>query len=142
MTPKILYQFKQSAGESFRPSNGTEGMILCEHFCECCIHEKFTHTQNDNDKKCDILTATLVFDQRDKEYPKEWIYDSEGWPVCTKWQKWDWGFDDDSGEYNDPVEPEPVDPNQLQLFPLYPDERNFEEKELEPIYGASFGMGY
>lgn len=33
LRPKILYPFPQCAGKSFRPSNGTEGMIFEEHFC-------------------------------------------------------------------------------------------------------------
>lgn len=35
----------------YRPSNGTEGMIFCSNFCDHYIHEKFTHTQNQDDKQ-------------------------------------------------------------------------------------------
>lgn len=114
MKPKVLYQFPNCAGQPFRPSNGTEGMIFTDAFCDRCIHEKFTHTGNDKDKMCDILNATMAFGINDKEYPSEWQFDSDGWPTCTKWQKWDWGRDDD-GNFNDPPPPEPYDPHQLMM---------------------------
>lgn len=114
MTPKVLYCFPQSAGKSFTPSNGTEGMIFCGAFCDRCIHEKFTHTQNHADKQCEILNASLLYDFGTDKYPKEWVYNEEGWPVCTAWVKWDWNKGDD-GNWNDPPEPQPDDPMQLCL---------------------------
>lgn len=133
MTPRILYQFPGSAGESFRPSNGTEGMIFMEHFCEQCIHENY-NPETDCGKKCEILTATMVFDQRDKEYPKEWQYDSEGWPVCTAWVKWDWNNDGDPDDENNPKAPYKPEPdNQLHLFPLYPREDQYARDQQPAI---------
>lgn len=104
----------QCAGKSFYPSNGTEGMIFTDSFCDQCLHEKFTHTQNENDASCNILMRTMVYSPKDTEYPREWIYNAEGWPTCTKWQKWDWGKDDD-GNWNDPPKPGPDDPAQLLM---------------------------
>jgi hypothetical protein len=101
--------------QPYQPSNGTEGMRFCGKFCDQCIHEKYSHTLNDNDKKCDILTRSMVYGVNDLEYPKDWIYDVDNNPTCTAWVKWDWNQDDD-GNWNDPPEPEPVDPNQLMLF--------------------------
>lgn len=100
----------------YRPSNGTEGMIFTDHYCDHCIHEKFSHTQKEGDKKCDILTATMLYDTNDKEYPKEWCYIDDT-PTCTNWKKWDWGMDD-GGNWNDPDTPKPSpsdDPNQLLI---------------------------
>lgn len=120
--PKVLYQLPKSAGKPFRPSNGTEGMIFMDAFCMRCIHEKFSHTLDHADKKCDILSKSMLHELGDVEYPKEWIYNEEGWPVCTAWKHWDWGGDDwDNGNINEPP-PEPVnDPNQL-MFPFMIDE--------------------
>lgn len=134
MTPKVLYQFPQCAGEPFRPSNGTEGMFFTSAFCENCIHEKWIHTQNDDDKKCGILSDSMIFDLKDEEYPKQWVFDAEGWPVCTAWKKWDWGTDGDPDDPDNPNYTPPPNPNQLDLFPLYPDERNYQPKEKEKIY--------
>lgn len=36
-------------GEKYRPSNGTAGEGFMEAFCYHCIHEKWSHTQNDAD---------------------------------------------------------------------------------------------
>ena len=128
MTPKVLYQFKQCAGESFRPSNGTEGMIFQSAFCDRCIHENY-NPQTGCGKHCEVLTATMLFDERDAEYPKEWRFDSDGWPVCTKWVKWDWNNDGDPDDPDNPLAPPPPpDPNQLDLFPLYPNDTTLEQK--------------
>lgn len=113
ITPKVLYQIKEYANTSFQPSNGTEGMVFMDAFCERCIHD---HTPID--KFCSILGNTMVYSPGDKEYPKEWIYNSEGWPVCTAWKKWDWGNGDDG--WNMPPDPpyEPQDPGQLTIFTI------------------------
>lgn len=103
---------KRVSGTSYRPSNGTEGMDFICQWCDHCIHEKFNHTQNDNDKKCDILNRSMLHDKIEDGYPTEWVYDENGIPKCTAHVKWDWGKDDD-GNWNDPPTPEPIDPNQL-----------------------------
>ena len=112
MIPKVLYQFKDRAGAPFQPSNGTEGIMFCEKFCDQCLN---CHPNPDKNPQCDILMLTMCFYPTDKEYPKEWIFNEEGWPVCTAWQKWDWGNDDD---FREPPEPpcEPQDPGQLTIF--------------------------
>lgn len=103
-------------GSSYRPSNGTEGMYFTEKFCENCIHEKFMHSQQAGDACCEIFSATLIYDQRDKEYPKEWVYDAEGKPTCTAFKYWDWGFDDGEGNgFNEPPPPEPYNASQLVM---------------------------
>lgn len=114
--PKVCSHYPQSAGKLYLPSNGTEEMIFTEAFCECCIHEKFIHTWIVNDKQCDIFSVTL----EGCNVP-EWKYNSEGWPVCTEWIKFDWGNEEDG--WNEP--PEPDNPNQL-VFPFIMDEINQE----------------
>lgn len=130
--PKVLYQFKDCAGQTWMPSNGTEGMYFEEAFCSKCIHEKFMHTQDHADKQCEVLNQALL----NAPLPiKEWVYSDEGWPICTEWKKWDWDKDDDDDSWNDPPVNDPVDPMQLNLFPLSPDEMDFIEtnknKEVE-----------
>jgi hypothetical protein len=68
--------------------------------------------------------AALCFAPYEIEYPKEWVY-KEGKPVCTNFVKWDWGNDGDPDDPDNPKAPPPPDPNQLDLFPLYPDEKTF-----------------
>lgn len=94
----------------YLPSNGTEGDWFISKFCAQCIHEKFWHTQQHGDKCCTIFTETMFNDV------PEWIYDEQGNPTCTKWQKWDWGRDDgDGGGLNEPPELPPYNPNQLLI---------------------------
>ena len=105
--------------QKYRPSNGTEGECFMEDFCYQCIHEKWSHTQNDADKQCDILSRTLYLGTDDENYPSEWQYDDNDHPTCTAYKHWDWGNDRDG--WNEPP-PEPVDaPNQL-VMPFILDE--------------------
>lgn len=64
--------------EPYRPSNGTEGDIFMSQFCSKCAREDF----NDPDEaeggvSCNILTNALCCSISDKEYPKEWVRDTE-----------------------------------------------------------------
>lgn len=70
----------RSAGKPYRPSNGTEGMMFESAYCDRCIH--FV-----NDESCDILIDALIYEINEPNYPKEWVYDSNGNPTCTKFQK-------------------------------------------------------
>jgi len=71
----------------------------------------------------------MVYDIKDPEYLTEWQYDEENKPTCTSWVKWDWNKDDDDN-WNDPLMPEPEDPNQLMLFTEW-DEIEVEQTKTE-----------
>jgi len=100
---------------SYRPSNGSEGCYFAELFCDQCAHEKQTHTGDDNDRACEIIMLSMCFDQNDPEYPKEWIYDNDGHPTCTKFKRHVWR-DSYTGDLIDYELPEPLDPAQLDIF--------------------------
>jgi hypothetical protein len=68
--------YPELAGKTYRPSNGTEGMIFEETFCHHCMAYDFG-------AECPIYMAALVYDSGNDEYPKEWIYDQDGRPTCT-----------------------------------------------------------
>ena len=57
------------AGAPYRPSNGTEGMIFMEAFCDRCA------VNHDGD--CEILAASFM-----GQVP-EWLHDEHGLPCCT-----------------------------------------------------------
>lgn len=67
------------AGKPYCPSNGTEGAMFLEYFCEKCKY------YGDDEPECDILSKTFIYDKDNEQYPKEWIYDEEGNPTCTKY---------------------------------------------------------
>lgn len=69
--------YPQCAGKPYRPSNGTEGMIFEESFCDRCVKD------DDEDNLCAIHTNALLFDIGDDDYPKEWVFDKDGRPTCT-----------------------------------------------------------
>lgn len=112
---KVLYQFPDRCGKPFRPANGTEGEMFMEAFCYQCIHERWTHRMKEDrdEDKCDTMSRSILYDLEDKEYPNEWVFNSEGWPVCTRWKKFDWGSGDDPRE--PPPPPPPEDPMQLLM---------------------------
>jgi hypothetical protein len=99
----------------YQPSNGTEGMMFCEAFCEKCKHELFMHTQNHGDKMCQIFSDSLIYDIKEAKYPSELTYDMAGNPTCTNHELHDW-VQDIRGKWNQPEELEEKDPNQLSLF--------------------------
>ena len=94
----------------YRPSNGTEGMWFEEEYCMQCLH---CDPNPEGKKQCKIMMRAFLYNINEPNYPKEWIYDENDEPTCTKWQKWDWG---DKGDPDDPDNPNwipPTDPNQL-----------------------------
>lgn len=103
-------------GTPYRPSNGTEGMGFTECYCSNCIHEKFMHTQNHDDKKCDILSRSFLFELGDEEYPEEWVY-IDGKPTCTAYQHWDWFGGPWGNDFQEPP-PDPVDDPAQLMFPF------------------------
>jgi hypothetical protein len=107
---------------SYRPSNGTEGMIFEDNYCSHCIHD---NPNPNSEKKCEIILAAMCFYPPEPEYPREWVYLNDK-PYCTKFVKWDWGNDGDPDDPHNPKAPSPPTPvNQLNLFPLFPDETYF-----------------
>jgi hypothetical protein len=73
----------EKKGMKYRPSNGTEGERFIVEYCDRCVHEP----QDDKSQGCKILIRTMVHDVNDPEYPKEWVYDDEGVPKCTEFEK-------------------------------------------------------
>ena len=66
----------------YRPSNGTEGEIFMQEFCDSCIYG-----DPGNEKYCEIIKKTMMFDVDDREYPIEWRYGEDGQPICTKFKQ-------------------------------------------------------
>lgn len=71
----------------YKPSNSTEGEWFMDKFCYHCVHEEYSRTGNEDDKMCSILTYTMLFEIDSPTYPKEWIYDKNNNPICTKFKK-------------------------------------------------------
>lgn len=65
----------------YRPSNGTEGMIFMEEWCDNCLNQP----ESSDDGECEILGRTLIYGINEPEYPTEWIY-KDGIPTCTAYK--------------------------------------------------------
>lgn len=59
--------------EKYRPSNGTEGMIFEDRFCDRCKREARYRRTGDGADGCKIATAVFIYEIDDPKYPKEWI---------------------------------------------------------------------
>jgi len=70
--------------KSYQPSSGTEGDYFMAEFCDRCKHN--TWDPDKSEGGCMILLNTMCYDIKDKEYPKEWIYDDNNKPTCTKFE--------------------------------------------------------
>lgn len=112
--------------KKYRPSNGTEGDFFMNKFCYQCINDNPDH--NAKSPRCNIMTLSMCLDVDDKDYPKEWIYDSEDKPICTSFVKWDWGNDGDPNDPDNPKRPIPEDPKQL-VMPFLLDDIESDKKE-------------
>lgn len=114
--------------KKYQPSNGTAGEWFTDKYCMHCLH---CDPNPEGAKQCDILLRSLSYDINDPEYPSEWVYNTENKPICTNYQHWDWGTDGDPDDPENPKAPPlPPDPNQRDLFPLYPDDTNFDDDQI------------
>ncbi len=61
--------------ESYRPPNGTSGVMFMDEFCDRCERDrKYRETDNGEDG-CPIVAAAFCFDVGDPGYPVEWVRD-------------------------------------------------------------------
>lgn len=74
------YEIPEMAGKPYEPSNGDEGRMFMERFCEMCIRE-----DRDAEIFCPISTDMLIGEQRE-----EWTHDERGRPVCTAYKPLTW----------------------------------------------------
>ena len=80
---KLAEAIKASGDTHYRPSNGTEGEMFRERWCEQCKRDAAFRDGSGNG--CEILTNSLIRDVDDPAYPPEWTYD-EGQPCCTAFE--------------------------------------------------------
>jgi hypothetical protein len=72
-TPDMADRLKNRIGQKWRPSNGAEGGIFMEIWCEQC-------RKNGN---CPIIDASFWNELPDPGYPAELQYRADGQPQCT-----------------------------------------------------------
>lgn len=63
--------------EPYRPSNGTEGMIFMDKFCDRC--ERYDD--------CEIQVRSMLYEINHLLYPKQWVKDEDGQGKCTEFKK-------------------------------------------------------
>lgn len=76
--------------EPYRPSTGTEGADFQEQWCCRCRRDQAFQETFDSpygpEEGCPIVADTFVYEIDDPKYPKEWIYDADGRPICTAFE--------------------------------------------------------
>lgn len=71
--------------EPYQPSNGAEGECFMEKFCFKCAKDNFDPDTGGGDP-CQILGNTMLFDEDDAGYPREWRQDGPEGPRCTAFE--------------------------------------------------------
>ena len=71
--------------EPYRPRSGTEGRQFMARFCDRCIHD--VAFQSGRGDSCPIAAATMAYAKDHPEYPKEWVIESSGDPICTAFEE-------------------------------------------------------
>lgn len=74
---------KKQVGKSYRPSNGTEGMMFMARYCEQCVKDSRGYAPDG----CEIILLSMVCDTDDPDYPEEWVIGKDGQPTCTAFEK-------------------------------------------------------
>lgn len=64
-----------SIDKKWRPSNGTEGELFFNCWCDDC--------ERSGCRTCEIIGRTMFHEKDDPEYPIEWQYSPNGHPCCT-----------------------------------------------------------
>lgn len=67
---------KESAGEKYRPSNGTEGEFFMRAWCYQCTNWTY-------EDGCQIHRETMMYDVDEPGYPAEWRIGPDGQPECA-----------------------------------------------------------
>jgi hypothetical protein len=73
--------FRGKPGETFRPSNGTEGEYFMAAWCDLCRKNREWRESDSN--PCEILCKSTT-----SEVP-EWKYDADGIPCCSEFAESD-----------------------------------------------------
>lgn len=75
---------REAAGKPYRPSNGTEGDIFEEHFCNRCRRMRIDPNAAN---QCGIYLRMGAYEVDDKKYPKQVRYAPDGsGPECTSFR--------------------------------------------------------
>lgn len=80
----------EDAGKPYRPSNGTEGDLFDDSYCDNCKRESEYRSkplEGIPGQGCRILAAVLWNGVESPTYPKEWIYGEDGQPTCTAFEQ-------------------------------------------------------
>ena len=75
----------ECAGKLYRPSNGTEGDMFQALWCERCVHDGYT--DETPELGCELIRRSMAYFTTDPEYPREWIFDPEGVPMCIRFEE-------------------------------------------------------
>ncbi|WP_370171821.1 hypothetical protein [Sphingobium abikonense] len=63
---------------AYRPANGSEGADFIGRWCGRCTR--------DDDGRCSIVAASMIFQLTDSEYPSEWRTNGASGPHCTAFE--------------------------------------------------------
>lgn len=83
-TESLAKLCREDPDKKYRPSNGSEGDMFQELWCENCVHDNAFGQPRGG---CEILTKTMFLRVDEEGYPPEWNHDAEGQPQCTAFER-------------------------------------------------------
>lgn len=73
-------------GKPYRPSNGTEGMIFTDAYCDRCEKDALYRESNDGKDGCPLLANSMLYEVGEEGYPTEWKFGEDRTPTCTAFE--------------------------------------------------------
>jgi len=83
-TDEMAERLKARAGEKYRPSNGSEGMMFMERWCAKCQRDAAYRAGTGD--SCPIVCNSLIHSIDEEGYPAEWQYGDDGQPRCSAFE--------------------------------------------------------
>ena len=63
--------------KKYKPSNGTEGLMFQDAYCDRCIFDAHYQDTQESGTGCYLLRNSFVYEIDDSRYPTEWIEEDE-----------------------------------------------------------------
>ena len=79
--------FASKTREPYRPSNGTEGEMFMERWCADCARDHAHREDPDAANGCEIIVMAMCHNITDPDYPKAWVWNEKGQPICTEFEE-------------------------------------------------------
>jgi hypothetical protein len=71
----LVLEPRHEVTKPYRPSNGEEGLMFQEAWCDRCMRDRAFRESDGNAEGCSILSSSMLYETDDPKYPKEWVWE-------------------------------------------------------------------